>query len=286
MKPTRKQKSLVFLLIGILIVIMLFIASIVIGTITSKISNNNTTKTETVEKASSSSSNTPIQNMPTQTQYQTAYYNAQNIIGNATYNGHGAYNINNGKSKLIAKNSTKPFAANTLDSKGRPSIANAFLTKQTRQYKNREETNNGRTKWVPLGWHQMVNLPGKYKYAYNRGHLLAYSLVGGIRNYDASESNKKNIITQTMWANQANTSTNTGQAYYETIVRKALDKNKKIKYQVRPIYGEKSSSNVIPYGIQIQAVSTDGTVNFNVFIPNAQGNINVNYSNGTVTQSN
>jgi DNA-entry nuclease len=285
MKPNRKQKSLALLLIGILIVIVLFIASIVIGSIVSKISNNNTTKTETVQKASSSS-NTPIQNMPTQTQYQTAYYNVQSIIGDATYNGNGAYIVNNNKSTLIAKNSTKPFAANTLDAKGRPNTANAFLTKQTRQYKNREETNNGRTKWVPNGWHQVVNLPGKYTYAYNRGHLLAYALVGGIKKYDASESNKKNIITQTMWANQASTSNNTGQAYYETIVRKALDKNKKIRYQVRPLYGEKSSTNVVPYGVQIQAVSTDGTINFNVFIPNAQGNINVNYSNGTVTQSN
>lgn len=286
MKPTRNQKSLAVLLVGILITIALLIASIVIGTVVNGINKHNTTKTETVQKASSTSSSTSIQNQPTQSQYQTAYDNVQSIIGNATYNGHGAYIVNNNKATLTANPATKPFASNITDSKGRPSTANAFLTKRTRQYKNREENNNDHTNWIPNGWHQMVNLPGEYNHAYNRGHLLASALVGGLKNYDTSESNKKNIITQTMWANQADTSTNTGQAYYESIVRKALDKNKKVRYQVRPIYGQKSSDNVVPYGTQIQAISTDGTVNFNVFVPNVQGNINVNYDSGIATQSN
>lgn len=286
MKPTRKQKSLAVLLVGILITIALLIASIVIGTVVNGINKHNTTKTETVQKASSTSNSTSIQNQPTQSQYQTAYDNVQSIIGNATYNGHGAYIVNNNKTTLTANPATKPFASNITDSKGRPSTANAFLTKRTRQYKNREENNNDHTNWIPNGWHQMVNLPGEYNHAYNRGHLLASALVGGLKNYDTSESNKKNIITQTMWANQADTSTNTGQAYYESIVRKALDKNKKVRYQVRPIYGQKSSDNVVPYGTQIQAISTDGTVNFNVFVPNVQGNINVNYDSGIATPSN
>ena len=201
----------------------------------------------------------------------------QQLGGNIKYNGHGAFVINNNKSTLNAKVNVAPYATNEVDRMGRPTVGNAFLNKTCRQYKNRQETGNGVSDWKPKGFHQLSNLKGGYSHAYDRGHLLGYALVGGIKGFDASESNPKNIATQTAWANEADDKDNTGQNYYEGIVRKALDKGKKVRYQVQDVY---DGNNIVPSGAHIQAKSTDGSVNFNVFVPNVQSNIKINYATG------
>ena len=79
------------------------------------------------------------------------------------------------------------------------------------------------------------------------------------------------------------TKDNTGQNYYEGIVRKALDEGKKVRYQVQDVY---DGNNIVPSGAHIQAKSTDGSVNFNVFVPNVQSNIKINYATGVATPAN
>lgn len=209
----------------------------------------------------------------------------QQLGGNIKYNGHGAFVINNNKSTLNAKVNVAPYATNEVDRMGRPTVGNAFLNKTCRQYKNRQETGNGASDWKPKGFQQLSDLKGGYTHAYDRGHLLGYALVGGIKGFNASESNPKNIATQTAWANEAGDKDNTGQNYYESIVRKALDKGKKVRYQVQDVY---DGNNIVPSGAHIQAKSTDGSVNFNVFVPNVQSNIKINYATGCaqVTQGN
>jgi DNA-entry nuclease len=195
-----------------------------------------------------------------------------------SFNGAGAFILNNNQTSLKANVSSQMYVSLAqVDNLGRPGVANALLTKSARQYQSRSDTGND-AKITPVGWHQL-EIGGRYQYLYNRGHSIGYAIAGKVRGFDASEANQANISTQTAWANQASNgdNQNTGQNYYETLVRRALDQNKRVRYRVTPIY---AGDNLVPAGTQLEAKSTDGALMFNVFVPNVQPGVAIDYASG------
>ena len=197
---------------------------------------------------------------------------------NVRFNGNGAIILNDNKTDLNAKVSSAPYVQLAKqDSLGRAGVANALLTKASRQYQSRDQTGNSR-QMQPVGWHQL-SIGGNYKMLYNRGHSIGYALAGSVRGFDASEANPQNITAQTAWANQASNGndSNTGQNYYETQVRRAQDNRKTVRYRVTPVY---DGDNLVPSGSHLEAKSSDGSLEFNVFVPNVEPGVVINYSTG------
>lgn len=198
-----------------------------------------------------------------------------------SFNKTGAYIVNDNQTNLNAQVNVAPYVQLAQqDSLGRPGVANAFLNRTSRQYQSRSETGNSRT-IEPVGW-QQATIGGRYNTLYNRGHLIGYVLAGSIKSFDPSEANPQNIATQTAWANQASNgnSENTGQNYYETLVRKSLDNNRNVRYRVTPVY---IGDNLVPSGNHMEAKSKDGQLQFNVFVPNVQPGVEIDYATGNST---
>ena len=133
----------------------------------------------------------------------------------------------------------------------------------------------------PTGWHG--NRPGAE--IYNRGHLIAYSLSGGINKWGrftntkkvGDQNNPKNLFTQTAYTNQ------NVQTYYEGQVREALMSGQKVVYQATPIF---RGNERLARGVNLQAKSTDGMLNFNVYIFNVQPGYKFDYQTGRAIKDN
>jgi len=163
----------------------------------------------------------------------------------------------------------------SLDSLNRTGTATAYLTKG----------NLGRSKsrteqvWKPTGWHnEPVNVNGSRVIPQNRGHLIAYTMTFNLNDSGKEEqghlgsiNNPYNLFTQTAFSNQK-TMTET-----EQMVRTALAQNKKVIYQVTPIF---RGNELMARGVWVQALSMDGTMKFNKYLWNVQSGMQFDYATG------
>lgn len=182
--------------------------------------------------------------------------------------------VNHNKSTLI-KNAWKvnKVIYSNLDSLNRTSHSNtAFLEK--RNVAN--DSLRVRQFVQPTGWHYNHRNGTQI---YNRGHLIAYSISAGIdqdgnynpNNQSGDQNNPKNLFTQSAYSNQKI------QTIFESKVRRALRENKRVIYQATLIF---RGNELMARGINLQAVSTDGSLDFNVYLFNVQPGFVYNYNDG------
>lgn len=182
--------------------------------------------------------------------------------------------VNNNKSTLI-KNAWKvnKLIYSNLDNLNRTSHSNtAFL--EPRNVAN--DSLRVRQFINPTAWHSNRENGTQI---YNRGHLIAYSVSAGIdqdgnynpNNQSGDQNNPKNLFTQTAFSNQKI------QTIFEGKVRNALKQGNKIIFQATPIF---RGNELMARGINLQAISLNNNLNFNVYLFNVQPDYVFDYNNG------
>ena len=182
--------------------------------------------------------------------------------------------VNNNKSTLI-KNAWKvnKVIYSNLDNLNRTSHSNtAFL--EPRNVAN--DSLRVRQFINPTAWHSNRENGTQI---YNRGHLIAYSISAGIdqdgnynpKNQSGDQNNPKNLFTQTAFSNQKI------QTIFEGKVRNSLKQGNKIIFQATPIF---RGNELMARGINLQAISLNNNLNFNVYLFNVQPDYVFDYNNG------
>ena len=182
--------------------------------------------------------------------------------------------VNNNKSTLI-KNAWKvnKVIYSNLDNLNRTSHSNtAFL--EPRNVAN--DSLRVRQFINPTAWHSNRENGTQI---YNRGHLIAYSVSAGIdqdgnynpNNQSGDQNNPKNLFTQTAFSNQKI------QTIFEGKVRNALKQGNRVIFQATPIF---RGNELMARGINLQAISLNNNLDFNVYIYNVQPDYVFDYNNG------
>lgn len=165
-----------------------------------------------------------------------------------------------------------------LDKMNRTKTATAYLTKNNL---GRSNTRTEQT-WRPTGWHnQPKYVDGTRVIPQNRGHLIAYTMTFNLNKSGKTQlgelgsiDNPYNLFTQTEFSNQKT------MTQVEQQVRTALAQNKKVIYQVTPIF---RNNELMARGVWVQAISTDGSLKFNRYLWNVQNKVKFDYATGRST---
>lgn len=186
------------------------------------------------------------------------------------------FTVNNGRSTLdISQWEENKVIYGDLDPLNRTTFVTAYLDRKNLGRSEGRE----RQVWKPTGWHQK-KVDGEL--IVNRGHLLAYTSSfnfdsdGNFREGESgSQDNPKNLATQTAFSNQ------NVQTIYEKKVRDAQKTTgNKVIYQIVTVF---RGNELMPRGYWLQAIDSNGILNFNVYLYNVQPKVVFNYEDGTST---
>ncbi|MBG9983609.1 DNA/RNA non-specific endonuclease [Aerococcaceae bacterium DSM 111022] len=148
-----------------------------------------------------------------------------------------------------------------LDELGRVGPANAVLTTDLMPAEPRGDNSSIQ----PTGW-QQFEWDGKY--LYNRSHLIGHQLIGdGIPNL--------NLMTGTTTFNQE------GMVPFENFVAMIVEGGETVRYRVTPYF---EGDNLLASGVFMEGFSIEDngeSLSFNIYVPNRQDNISINYATGT-----
>lgn len=158
-----------------------------------------------------------------------------------------------------------------LDDLGRCGTAQACLGPETMPDKGEERGSIGMVK--PSGWHTVKYDTVDGKYLYNRCHLIGWQL-------GAENANERNLVTGTRWMN-----TEEMLPYEDEVADYIHDTGNHVLYRATP---EFAGDDLVCQGVRLEALSIeDGGqgVSFNVWCPNTQPGIAIDYATGASEKS-
>lgn len=158
----------------------------------------------------------------------------------------------------------EPFADYApIDNLGRVGVTNALLDQELMPSEERGSIGDV----YPSGWDQEKydNVSGGW--LYNRSHLIGHQLTG----YDG----ENNLMTGTRQFNVD------GMLPFENFVANIIEtKDMRVRYRVTPVF---DGNNLLAHGVIMEGYSIDDngeSLTFNVFVPNQQDGIDLNYQTG------
>ena len=158
------------------------------------------------------------------------------------------------------------FSHDPLDHLGRVGVANALLDVELMPAEQRGSISHIK----PTGWNQEKYDIVSGGWLYNRSHLIGHQLTG----YDGED----NLITGTRQFNVD------GMLPFENFIASVVeDTEMQVRYRVTPIF---EGDNLLAHGITMEGFSIDDngeTLSFNIFVPNQQDGVTLDYTTGVAT---
>lgn len=162
---------------------------------------------------------------------------------------------------------TEPYANyGALDHLGRVTVADALLDEELMPANERGQM-DGNIK--PTGWQQNKYDSVSGGWLYNRSHLIGFQLAG-------SENEPENLMTGTRWFNVE------GMLPFENFVANYIEQTgNRVRYRITPVFED---NNLLASGIFMEGFSIEDNgedLCFNVYVPNRQPGITIDYSDGS-----